>query len=209
MGRSNVLLATLATAMLAAGCSSTSQGQPIPRDHPVSPSSTPSSTASPPPETPAAPTVENPLDASAYLDNPCTVLNAAQLANLGVVRPGIPETEGPIAEHIGPQCIWHAAPEVNSSIDVGFITGDDHGLGALYAARETQEYFEETTVQDYPAVFHSGVDLRVNGSCNISVGISNTLSFRTSEDGGRTASDACARAKKVAEAVVTTLKGAA
>jgi Protein of unknown function (DUF3558) len=211
MGRSNLLSAlvtVLVTAVLAAGCGSTTSGEPTPVDPPpVDRPDPPSSTSSPPPRTETAPTVKDPLDASRYLDRPCTVLNDAQLAGLGVIRPGISETEGAIAENIGPQCIWHAEPEVNSTIDVGFITADEHGLGGLYAARETQEYFEETTVGGYPAVFHSGVDLRERGSCNISVGISHTLSFRSAEEGVLDASRACARAKKVAEAVVTTLKG--
>jgi hypothetical protein len=203
MGRKNLLLTVLATTALATGCGGTTSGKPTTGD-PVPPTST----SSLPSEAQAAPNVADPLDATAYLDRPCTVLDDAQLSDLGVVDPGIPNTEGAIAENVGPQCIWHAEPEVNSTIDVGFITGGDkQGLSTLYAARETQEYFQETTVRGYPAVFHSGVDLRAKGSCNISVGISNTQSFRSAEDGVLDASGACARAKKVAESVVTTLKG--
>ncbi|WP_460394414.1 DUF3558 domain-containing protein [Actinophytocola sediminis] len=187
-------------AVLLAGCGGTSRGEPVAGDRPTRPTS---STAAP---ANGAPDVRAPLDASPFIGDPCAALSQAQLADLGIVRPGQPNTEGAIAEHVGPQCIWHGTPELDSTIDVGFVTGDKHGLGGLYAARETQEYFEETLVQGYPAVFHSAADQRAQGACNISVGISNTFSFRTSEFGELDATGSCARAKAVADAVITTLK---
>lgn len=208
MARTALTGAVALVAALAAmtGCVETSQGEPI-RADPPPPAATSNPTTSAAPRNHGAPNVEVPLDPSTFLDKPCSVLSRSQLADLGIVAPGRARTEGAIAESIGPQCIWHAPPEVNSTIDVGFVIGNRLGLSALYAAREQQVYFEETNVQDYPAVFHDIVDLRAMGACNISVGISNKLSFRTSEFGELNASETCARAKSVANAVITTLKG--
>lgn len=203
VGASAVLVAALATVT---GCVGTRPGEPIPAGSPP-PASTANPTTSEAPRNDGAPNVEVPLDPSSFLDKPCSVLSRRQLADLGIVAPGRARTDGAIAEHVGPQCVWHAPPAVNSTIDVGFVIGNRRGLGALYAARDQQVYFEETKVQDYPAVFHDIVDLRDRGACNISVGISNTLSFRTSEFGELNASETCARAKSVANAVITTLKG--
>ncbi|OLF06335.1 hypothetical protein BLA60_32385 [Actinophytocola xinjiangensis] len=188
----------LVVAALVVGCTSTSAGEPLPGDTLV-----PGSTA---PDSHDAPRVDEPLDAARYLNDPCAVLGREQLAGFGVVGPGQADTGSTLADTVGPQCFWQTSPEENSTIGVGFVVRDQVGLATLYALRDEQAYFEETTVGDYPAVFHSYADQRADGICNISVGISNTLFFRTSEYGDTDATRSCARAKNVAEAVVTTLR---
>jgi hypothetical protein len=202
MAARTVLIGALVGAAVLAGCVTTSRGEPAPL-----PGHTTDTSAASTPADHGTPTVEVPLDATPYLVDPCAVLDRTQLAGFGVVEPGIPNTEGPLATSVGPQCVWHAEPEVNSTIDVGFITGGD-GLGTLYAARAELAYFEETTVQDYPAVFNSRADNRHQGLCNINVGITDSLTFRTADVSDLDAAKTCARAKQVADAVLTTLKGA-
>lgn len=198
------LASVLVAAIVATACTATVSGEPVPGVLPAPPSSpAPENLPQSTPDDHGAPRVDHPLDGARYLTEPCAALSGEQLAGFGVVDPG--ETSSAVAD-VSSHCIWHAVPEVNSTIDVGFIAVGDLGLAKLYAERDRQEYFEETTVQEYPAVFHSILDRRPSGACNISVGISNTLFFRTSEQGRTDAIQACARAKSVADAVITTLK---
>jgi hypothetical protein len=150
--------------------------------------------------------VADPLDASGFLAEPCTVLSHAQLATFDVSRPGIPTTTGAVAEHAGPYCSWHAATELASTIGVGFITGNKNGLSDIYRGRDTFGYFIPTTVDGYPAVFADGSDGRVSGRCSLAVGISETQMFRASEQGRLDAQGACDRAQQVAAAALATLK---
>ncbi|HEV8557751.1 MAG TPA: DUF3558 domain-containing protein [Actinophytocola sp.] len=199
-------------AVAAGGCSSAVGGLPI------SPSGSGTERSTPPPgsssggsspsedNTYGAPRVSHPLDASRFLSRPCEVLTPAQLSALGVSKPGKASTTGAIAEQVGPSCAWTADREVDSTIGVGFVTGNKHGLSDTYRGRPTFAYFEETTVDGYPAVFEDGVDSRPSGACNITVGISDTLTFGAGEVGGRKGQASCDRAKQVAGAVIVTLK---
>jgi hypothetical protein len=129
------------------------------------------------------------------------------MKTFGISKPGEPTTTGPTAEQAGPFCTWTADSAVNSTAGVGFITGNKQGLSDVYRGRSRFEYFEETSVAAYPAVFASLHDGRAQGACDIAVGISDTLIFRASEQGGRKGQGACDRAKQVAAAVIVTLKG--
>lgn len=197
-----VILASLLTA-----CTTTTNGQPSagPDSPTTSNSESPATTT--PSDTNGAPRVTRPLDAGRLLAQPCDALNPTQLATFGVSTPGKPTTTGAVAEHAGPYCIWHAAPEVNSTISVGFLTGNKNGLSDTYRGRDDFDYFEETTVDGYPAVFADGHDGRPVGACGITVGISDTLTIRALEQGNRKGQASCDRAKQLAAAVLATLKG--
>ena len=197
----------LVVSVLLAGtaCTTQADGTPTP-----GPTSAPSETTTTPSEDPTfgAPRVTDPLDATRFLTEPCTVLGQAQLATFDVSRPGIPTTTGAVAEHAGPYCSWHAATELASTIGVGFLTGNENGLSDTYRGRDQFDYFVPTTVDGYPAVFVDGSDGRDNGRCNITVGINDQLAFRATEQGRLDAQGSCDRAKQVAAAALTTLKEA-
>lgn len=191
-----------------AACTTTANGSPT-----VPPASD-QSTDSPPGSEPAsqdptygAPRVDDPLNANPFLPRPCDVLSQAQLESLGVTRPGVPSTTGAIAETVGPSCLWFVDTEITSSIGIGFNPGNKNGLSDNYRAREELDYFEPTTVEGYPAVFTEGFDRRETGGCGIVVGITDTLTFSATETGDLTAPEACDRAKQVAAAAVTTIRG--
>lgn len=204
-----------AVAIAAAACSSTVGGQPT-----ATPSTnteetrTPDRTGSPtsrPSEdgTYGAPRVSRPLDASRFLARQCDVLTQAQLQTFGISNAGKPDTDSEIAKRVGPGCAWTADPAVNSTISVGFTTANKNGLSDTYRGRSRFDYFEETTVDGYPAVFNGTPDGRRQGICGITVGISDQLTFFTSEQGGRKGQASCDRAKNVATSVIATLKGGA
>jgi hypothetical protein len=203
-----------AVAVALAGCSPAEGGQPtVAPGTGTGPATPPSESAGSQPTAPpsadstyGAPRVSDPLDASRFLARPCDVLTPAQLTTFGISKPGRPTTTGATAENAGPFCTWTADSEVNSTVGVGFITGNKHGLSDIYRGRSRFEYFEETTVEGYPAVFASLNDGRAQGVCDIGVGISDTLIFRSTEQGGRKGQGSCDRVKQVAAAVVATVK---
>jgi hypothetical protein len=212
--RAQVML-TVAAVIVVTGCSTAVGGQSTPRPgvgterSTSSPGSSSSGSLPSGDNTYGAPRVSHPLDAARFLVQPCAVLTPDQLTSFGISKPGKPTTTGAIAEQAGPFCTWTADPEVNSTVGVGFITGNKNGLADAYRGRATFSFFEETTVDQYPAVFADGVDGRPSGTCSIGVGISDTLMFRASEHGGRKGQGSCDRAKQMAAAVIATLKAGA
>lgn len=205
-----LMVGLVAVLVAAGGCTSETGGSPTPRPTTgVSGSAGPSSGPSAPGEgeTYGAPPVDVPLDATAFLTQPCAVLSRGQLAAFDVSRAGIAVTTGAVAEQAGPFCVWHASPERSSTIGVGFLTGNKNGLSDTYRGREGFEYFKPTTVEGYPAVYANDPDLRSSGHCLIVVGISDSLTFNASEQGRLDARGACERALAVAKAALATLKG--
>lgn len=187
MTRAALVVVVLVVCALS-GCAETTPGEPVPL---------PGN---------GVPQVGDPLDASAYLTDPCAALSRDQLADLGIDRAGTTDPDSAIARHIGPSCVWHARMEVHSSIMVAFPSETTPGLRGLYLLRFQMAYFEETTVEGYPAVFYDLVDHRNSGTCGIEVGLSNDLTALVGETGGSGAR-ACARAKVIARAVINTLRG--
>jgi hypothetical protein len=194
----------VASVLLAAtACTSRANGTPTPHSTTALSETTTTSSADP---SDGAPGVADPLDATGFLAEPCTVLSQSQLVTFDISPPGIPTTTGAVAEYAGPFCSWHAATELASTIGVGFITGNKNGLSDTYRGRDTFDYFIPTTVDGYPAVFVDGPDQRDSGTCNITVGISDQLAFRASEQGRLDAQGSCDRAKQVAAAALATLR---
>jgi hypothetical protein len=194
--------------MAATGCSSNASGTPRPDSS--AERVLPGESEEDIPEAnsePSAPRVDRPLDASWFLAQPCAVLDKSQLGPLGVSRRGIPTTSGAVADYAGPFCSWHANPELGSTIGVGFITGNKNGLSDMYRGRDRFEDFRPVEVDGYPAVFANGPDLRANGTCNVAVGVSDTLMIRASEQGRLDAQGACDRAAQVASSALTTIRG--
>jgi hypothetical protein len=157
-----------------------------------------------------APKVNAPLDASKYLPQPCTALSAAALQSFNISKPGTPDVDSELAKTAGPSCSWtNDAQPVQFGYNVGFLTGNKNGLSDTYRGRARFKYFEPTEVDGYPAVFNDGNDFRANGVCNLTIGISDTLAFRvrvsfTRDEGTKS----CDETKKLASAVIQTLKGA-
>lgn len=212
MGARTILTASLiAASVVLAGCTSTATGNPEPvpdnevTDTTPPPESSESSDSAPPgseDDTHGVPRVDNPLDAGRFLADPCALLTPEQLATFGVSQPGEEETgvDGDRA------CDWRA-DTVTSIFGIGWLAGNENGLSDQYRVREREAYFEETTVDGYPAVFVDATDGRPSGRCGLVVGITDTLTFVTSEQGRLDAQGACDRVKQVAAAAIATIKG--
>ncbi len=157
----------VALALVAGSCSTRQSGEAIAQ-------TSPPTTA----DRYGAPKVANPLDATAFLTKPCSVLSTSQLASLTLPGPGTPDTEGGIAKYAGPSCGWKDSLN-GSYTDVAFMTGNRNGLADVYRGRAIGRfdgYWVETSVDGYPGVFKgiAGPDHRKDGSCELDIGISET-----------------------------------
>jgi uncharacterized protein DUF3558 len=156
-----------------------------------------------------APVIDNPLDAIRYLSQPCSVLSAAQLQQFNITSPGVPHVDDPAARATGPYCGWRTGDAIPRGFTVGFLVANKRGLAdTIRGGRDAfPGYFEPTEVSGYPGVFNDLVDGRSRGTCNLTVGISDTLAFQTTEQAGRDQGvKSCDDVKQMAAAVIQTLK---
>lgn len=153
-------------------------------------------------EYPKAPPVANPLDATKYVEAPCSSLTESQQRAFNA------NSSRDNSNEDGRACVWNIG-DGSTSISIAYVTSVNTGLSNLYALHATVPwpYFEETEVDGYPAVYQSVVDNRTKGACGLSVGITDELFFsadvRSRADAGE---DACKAAANVAAAVVQTIK---
>jgi Protein of unknown function (DUF3558) len=211
--RTTTAAAIFALAALLTACTTSTTGTPSVAPGPTTSSGHGASSSGGPGgnDTFGAPRVSVPLDAGRFLSQPCSVLSTAQLSRFNISKPGEPDTDSQVAKASGPGCSWKADGEPFRGLDVSFLTGNKKGLSDIYRGQKQNDqfaYFEETTVDGYPAVFADGTDGRSQGSCDIKVGISDALAFRAGElSGGSRGPASCDGAKELAAAVIATLKG--
>ncbi|RJQ78271.1 DUF3558 domain-containing protein [Amycolatopsis panacis] len=149
--------------------------------------------------------VPAPLQAQELLSNPCSALTDAQLKDIGLAPPGRVNPGPPDL------CGWSAATIPENGVGVGAVPQNKGGISDIYAQKAKSAYFEPVTVNGYPGAFADMQDGRSSGSCSLWVGITDQLAFTviTSINIGQNKATPCRSAQKIAEAVVTHLKGAA
>jgi uncharacterized protein DUF3558 len=185
-----VVLGICMAAVVTAGCAGPSTSE------------LPSTPALSSPNDYGAPRVTKPLDGSPFFTKPCAVLTAEQLRAQNLPAMGTSDTDGPLARWVGPSCGWDNV-SAQDGIGFGFLSENLNGLSDTYRARDRFEgYFEPTDVDGYPAVFNDPGDFRAKGSCNITVGISDTLAFITNVDEAYSGRKSCDRAKRNASLIV-------
>jgi hypothetical protein len=196
----SVLGVTVVAVALMAGCSSSAQpGSPQPTGGGVETSGSRTSAASS-----GAPHVANPLDTSKFQAVPCTVLDTSNVQSLGFTAPGQAESDA-----TGPNCHWNNS-ETGVSLDVGFVTANKSGLSALYAKRSSLKLFQPLPdIQGYPAVIYGTIDARSSGTCNVDVGVSDSLNVDVmlQASTGPLKADPCGTAQKIAGMVMGHLTG--
>jgi len=167
-----MLLLGLAVAAAAAGCTTPSPGDPSPTS---SRTSAPTSSSEDDLPSNGAPAVEDPLDVTKFIENPCKVLTPQQLQDFEL--PAGAASEG----DFGPKCDWRQPQAAGGALNFTILTKDEDGLSSLYKDHENGyiKYFEELSpIEGYPAVlWDTAEENRPIGTCAISVGVSNKLSF--------------------------------
>jgi Protein of unknown function (DUF3558) len=198
--RETLVRAVLGIVLIAtSGCSDTQAGTPAP-----APSTT--STANPNASgNRGAPRVTSPLDATRFLAKPCDVLTPAQLETLGLPLSGKADVDSAFASFAGPGCQWLNSDRP-TAVGVALRSTNKNGLSDTYSVPErwAKGYFIPTEVDGYPAVFNDSGDYRGQGTCQITVGITDTLAFSVEEQ-GRLKEKSCDRAKQVASMVIQTI----
>lgn len=193
--RRNIL--TIGTALmailLAAACSSTSTG---------SPSAT--TTDSLTPNLYGAPHVATALDTAKFQSNPCSSITSAQLATLDIGTSTRVATGG-----VGPTCNWAANGDgTKSTATIGYLTSGA-GLSSIYSTKSSYAVFTVLPdIDGYPAVSALTVDERSSGTCDISVGVSDSLAvdISLSVASGQYKSDPCTPNQQLAADVISNIK---
>lgn len=160
--------------LVVAGCTTTSQGEPIP--------ATTSEVSAANPTAPSgeddlpshgAPKVDEPLDTTRFQQDPCSTLAAEQAQDeLNLPPNGEPED---IA--LGNGCKWHN-PDTRGMVIIGFLTGNDRGLSGFYDANQRGEYpyfIKLPPIEGFPAIAGDIEDRRPTGRCIVDVGVSDQL----------------------------------
>ncbi|MFI9388622.1 DUF3558 domain-containing protein [Kutzneria sp. NPDC052558] len=196
-----VVLGTTAVAALASGCSPT----PSP-----TPTGTTTTTDSDSAASSGAPKVKTPLDTMKFQAAPCSTLTSAQVQSVGI---NAQASTADVATALGPGCRW-TQNDGGTGFTVQFVTSNTKGLSTLYAQKDSLNdggYFTPIAdIQGYPAVLYSPVDDRSSGTCGVAVGVSDTLDYSVALTSATTApsrSDPCPVAEKIADLVMTTLRG--
>lgn len=203
------IVSLASAAVVLAGCGGQTGGDPQPTGG--SDSSTVASGGSGLPKN-GAPAVAHPIDPSKYVSNVCLTLNQSAQSALHITEPGQAQQGGP-----GPQCVWHivgtssAAPGEMTNVEIEIANNAlfQGGLSNFYGNRSKMKVFEPLgEIDGYPAVLAMPKDTRPQGTCSVTVGVTDNLVFAAGASvklGSST--DPCTNAKKVAELMVQTIKG--
>ncbi|MCK2243986.1 MULTISPECIES: DUF3558 domain-containing protein [unclassified Crossiella] len=155
-----------------------------------------------------APVLTQPeLDTAQFVPDPCRLLAAPQLAQLGITVSGQPE-DSPL----GKACRWVAtdtAAKVDFSLDINTQIG---GLDQLYGRKNVFRVWQPLEISGYPAVIADEAG-KPFGQCRTNVAVSNTvlvatgLQLKAGLDKPTDFDDPCPRGVKILEQVIRTLQG--
>ncbi|MYW92199.1 DUF3558 domain-containing protein [Amycolatopsis rubida] len=150
------------------------------------------------------PKVPAPLPAKDVVENPCSVLNAAEADDVGLKSPGEKST-GSLGG-----CRWTSTASNQNFVNIGALPQNKNGISDIYAQKDKQAYFTPTSIDGYPAVFADTQDGRPSGSCSLWVGVTDQLAVSVIPNigVGPHRSDPCGIAEKAATAMIKHLKGA-
>nr|WP_243869962.1 DUF3558 family protein [Amycolatopsis granulosa] len=144
------------------------------------------------------------LDTTRFVSAPCSTLTAEQTEQLGI------SSERNASN--GTACTWRFGPNLDWALQIYYVLPDaKNGLQNLYNQKAAgwydKGYFEPTTIENYPAVFNSGTDLRPQGTCDLSVGVNNEMIMSVTVH-GQVGRDNCKATGNAASAAIRTIKAA-
>jgi hypothetical protein len=199
------MLGGVAVCALVAGCSGSSGGNPVPTTGNQNPTGS-SGASSGGDDLPShgAPKVQNPLDTTAFHQQPCRVLTADQLPVLGLDAPG-EQRDGVGA----PECNWNNR-STGASLGMQFELANSGGLSTLYERRAERDlWLELPPIEGFPAVAASARDSRSQGRCTVVVGVTDSLEFSVGATLSRAKQgqiDPCEPTQLAAKLILQTLK---
>ena len=150
----------------------------------------------------SAPRVPSPLKTDSILADACATISSSGQTDLGLGE-GRPRTGSG-----GPSCTYQEAADPSNQIDVTTVTANKNGLSDVYDTKDNDEYFGESQIGGYPAVFAAVKDYRHDGQCGLWVGVTDELAVQIMIQYGHGpgVQDPCSVATKYGEAMISTLK---
>lgn len=188
----------VALALLLVSCAESESGTPTTSSPATGPVSTPTSQSSE--EIP----IDEPLDVTHLLDQPCAALADEDLANLSL-------TEGEITDEdisqAAESCMWRRSDDSGSHADLIVMTENADGLEDIRDLNQDSEVYEEIQIGGYPALHASPTDRRDEGRCDLWIGVndSEVAYFYVALHDVPDASQPCDFADKVGEAMIAHL----
>lgn len=164
------------------------------------------------------PQVQNPLDVSRFLSNPCRLVGPRIISDIGDFDPGEPDVDSDHAKNLlGPGCGWDSkdrTQDISLRIDTVHKAHAGKGLKGIdgvYASKEDgmMDYLQPIEFAGhpgYPAAIAGSQEDIAAGDCTVYVGIANDLVYLASVVNENSPDQACPAAQKVAAAVLDTLK---
>lgn len=193
--------------VVAAGCTTTSEGTPRPGSTTEAPSGTSPSSGDLPSD--GAPKVENPLDVSRFEQSPCDALKPEEAQGLNV-----PATGEPTEIAFGKGCRWQNV-QTQGVVSIQFFSTVKDGLSSVYREEKSSgfAYFEPIDdIEGFPAVAYDPEEKKPAADCSVAVGVSDQLSF-TVKLGLSSANigekDPCQLAAQVADMMTKNMREAA
>lgn len=196
MKRRGVVATAVCVVAFVAGCDDVQTPSASP------PMTTPAPTSQPVVDEVKAPRVEQPLDAAAFVADPCKSLTDVQVKKFALDA----GQRAPSDAVPGETCAWdNDAAQI--SVDVTYQPELTAGLSHLYQQHAAGQYdvWEPTEVGGHPAIHLGERSLEEMGDCDITVGLSDSLFFRATVSGNE-GDDSCTAARNVASAVLDTIK---
>lgn len=197
--------ALLITLVLLSGCAAES---PAPDDATTTTTTTTAGTTTPL----LAPPVRDPVDATAFAEQPCTSLTEAQLSELGLGDAHDGDAEN--VDQAEDNCTYFDSdPATGLVVYVNYYPADDRGLSGRYldtSSGNAVALWSPTEIDGHPAVAFRAKDYP--WECHLDIGLSDTsivnLVFNYFAGQGYNGQDTCAQAGTVGAAVLATIKSA-
>lgn len=158
----------------------------------------------------SVPKVAQPIDTSRYEKQPCAVLTADQLAQLGITTQPKPDLEN----KLGPSCEWNAFDQAGFTIGATLLTVGS-SLAKVYKQHDQGQwpFFEPVAdVSGYPGVLLDSLDARPKGKCQLIVAVRDDLVYSVQGDLDPDSSayaNPCSIVQKATEMAVSTMKAGA
>jgi hypothetical protein len=194
-----------ALAVGAAGCGSSGGGQAnaggVGGSAPTTSAPMTSSSA------PKAPPVTEPLSVEHFVEHPCDVLTSEQAEALGATGPGDPSNAGK-RQSTGPACDW-SNTQALTGFGASLLPKDKDGLTDIYRLNQKPGYFgyfKPTTIKGYPGVFDGPKGDRATGTCRLDFAVNDHIVLSALYQGSKETKQPCAKAKRIAADMITTIK---
>ncbi|WP_083935885.1 DUF3558 domain-containing protein [Saccharomonospora halophila] len=192
-----ISISALALTMILTSCSTSESGTPTtsPSDDGTTPTISSEKNSV---------TIEDPIDTTQLLSEPCTALAKDDLGNLGL-NDGRVDDEN--ISQVADACVWERAEDSGSRADLVVVTENANGLEGVRQQNQNSELYEETQIRGYPALHASVFDDRERGRCDLWVGVndSEVLFIYVSLRDVPEADDPCGYADQVGEAAIANL----